>query len=468
MSVDLLIACSPGELWAALVQEGELAGLRVLRAGGRGRAGEMFLGRVAALRPELPAALIDIGMDRAGFLSAEDMAPPGGITGLHEGQAVLVQVTKEARADKATGLSMRPRIAGRLLVLTPTRPGIAAERVPDAQERRRLIEALTELAQPGEGLSARAAAAGSSAATLSNEIESLRVRWREIEAKARAGGPPRSLDESATPLALALEEFAPASPDAIVLDDGAVHAEARRWLTQHHPELAERTSLHRGTAPLFEERSVAGQIAAVLAPQVALPRGGRITLEPTAAATLIDVDMGSGDGRGRDAGRAILEANLAAAKEVARQIRLRDLAGPIVVDFIGMQRREQRERVRDALAAALGGDAELLGWTRLGHFELVRRRRRAPLAELLFARAADGGWVKTPLTVALEALRAMTQAAALTPPRAPVLHLHPEVAAALDGPAKAARQELERRLGRTIAILSEPGRARESFDIHLG
>lgn len=467
MSGELLIASSPGELWAALVRDRELAALRVFRAGAGARPGEVFLGRVVALKPELPAALVDIGVDRAGFLSAEDALSPAGFAALHEGQAVVVQVTKEARGDKATGLSMRLRLAGRALELTPARPGIGAEKTLGTEERPRLVALLGKIARPGEGFILRQAASGASTAMLEQEAETLRARWRKIEAESRAGAPPRSLDGGVRPVVLALEEFAPASPDAVILDDRAAYGEARRWIARHRPELAERVSLHREATPLFEERGIAGEIATVLAPRVPLAGGGGIIIEQTAAATMIDVDLGGAGERGRDAERAILAANLAAAKEVAHQIRLRGLAGPIVVDFIGMRRREHRERVRETLATALAGEAELLGWTRLGHLELVRTRRQAPLAELLFERAPDGGRVKTPLTVALEALRAMAREAAAAAPRAPALHLHPEVAAALDGPGRAARQELERRLGRPVAIVSEPGRARESFDLRL-
>ena len=194
-----------------------------------------------------------------------------------------------------------------------------------------------------------------------------------------------------------------------------------------------------------------------------LPDGGALTIELTAAATMIDVDSGAG-ARG---GKAHLATNLSAAREAARQIRLRNLAGPIVIDFIGMRDRRDRDRVREALAAALADDAdsEVLGWTRLGHLELVRKRREAPLAELLFERTAGGGLVKTAVTVALEALRALARESETMPARAPVLHVHPEVAEALAGEAAAARQELEARLGRPIEIVAAPGRARDGFDI---
>lgn len=134
-----------------------------------------------------------------------------------------------------------------------------------------------------------------------------------------------------------------------------------------------------------------------------------------------------------------------------------------------MRRREDRERVREALHEALADDAdsEVLGWTRLGHLELVRKRRHPPLLELLFERTPEGGLAKTPLTVALEALRALARAALVAPPRAPTLRLHPEVAAVLDAAARPARASLEQRLGRGIAVIAEPGRPRDRFDTGL-
>ncbi len=287
------------------------------------------------------------------------------------------------------------------------------------------------------------------------------ARAQSIEAARTRSRPPAPLETPALPIAALLADFAPRHPDLIAVDDRAAFAEARAWLARHHPELSDRLALHRDAVPLFEHHGIAGAIAAALQPRVPLPGGGALTIEPTAAATMIDVDTG--------AARGALATNLAAVGEAARQIRLRNLAGPIVIDFAGMRRRGERDRVRDALAAALAGDAdaEVLGWTRLGHLELVRKRRHAPLFELLFERAPGGGLVKTPLTVALEALRALARDAAAAPARTHSLHVHPEVAAALAGEAGEARRELEARLGRAIAVIAEPGRSREAFDIRL-
>ncbi|HEX6842538.1 MAG TPA: ribonuclease E/G [Stellaceae bacterium] len=469
MSGTLLIAASPGELWAALVAEERLRELRVFRAeAGRGRVGEVILGRVVALKPELPAALVDIGVARPAFLSAEDATPGSAIAALTEGEAIIVQVTKEARADKAVGLSTRLRLAGRFVDLTPGRPGVSAGKAVPPAERERLLAALREIAGAGEGFVLRAAA-GAAVADLAADAESLRARWRAIEAARARAEAPAPLEPPPTPLATLLAAFAPAMPEAIVIDERAAFAEARLWLARHSAVLIDRLLLHREQQPLFEHHGVAGDIAAALSPRVLLPEGGALTIELTAAATMIDVDSGSA-ARGRRAAAAILAVNLAAAAEAARQIGLRNLAGPIVIDFVGMRDRRDRDRIRAALTEALArdADAEVLGWTRLGHLELVRKRRHAPLAELLFERAPGGGLVKTPLTVALDAIGALAREAAAAPARAPALHVHPEVAAALSSEAGAARRELEDRLGRAVDIVAEPGRPRDGFDIALG
>jgi ribonuclease G len=337
-------------------------------------------------------------------------------------------------------------------------------------ERDRLVTTLREIERPDEGFVLRAAASGASLADLTADVEALRARRRAIDALSRVNRPPAPLESTGAPLALLLGEFASSVPDAIIIDDRAAFAEARSWLARHQPELGDRLALHREAMPLFEHHGIAGEIAIALTPSVPLPGGGALTIEPTAAATMIDVDSGRSVGRGRQVEDAVLTVNLTAARVVARQVWLRNLAGPIVIDFIGMRRRGDRDRVRRELTNALSGDAdtEVLGWTRLGHLEIVRKRRHAPLVDLLFERAAGGGLVKTPMTVALEALRTLARQADAAPGQAPILHVHPEVVAALEGEARAARQGLEARLGRGVEILADPGRTRESFDIRFG
>jgi ribonuclease G len=452
---SLLVAVSPGEAWAAQVDGDDLTDLAVLRHDGRPRVGDIVLGRVVALQPEVPAALVAIGLDRPAFLGAEHW-PRG--AALAEGQALMVQVIRDARADKAVGVSARLRLAGAFVDLVPGGSDAVVERGLGEDEGQRLRAALAALAQPGEGFRLHAAGRGALSAALAQDVASMRARWRAIETAREGATPPARLEPEETPIAALLRALPDPAPDRIVLDDRAAFAQARAWLTSHRPELVPRLEFQGGSAPLFEREGIAAAIETALARRVALAGGGAITIEATAAAAMIDVDGG---------GAPALQANLAAAREAARQIRLRNLSGPIVIDFIAM--KAQRARVMAALEAALAGDPagpELLGWTRLGHVELVRKRRAASLDEILFERDAEGGRVKTALTVSLEALRAVAREAAAAPARAPGLRVAPEVAACLgEGSARTARLQLEARLGRPIALQAEPGRPRALFDI---
>ena len=393
MSRTLACQVSPGEVWAALEEEGELIGLRVARDGDADVVGGVFLGRIVALRPELPAALVDIGLDRPGFLDARDVDRKRGIEGLTEGQALIVEVAKAARADKAAGL-----------------------RVLRAADTRR----------------------------------------EAFEKAARDATPPARLDPPEPAILRAAKLLLSGDIERILVDErGALMA-----LRRAHPELAERLAFHGDDTPLFETLGIAEQIDAVLQPRVPLPGGGAIFIEASHAATMIDVDGGT---------RGALAANRAAGVAIARQIGLRNLAGPIVIDFVGMKSREDRDKVTAALKTALADNnekVELLGWTKLGHFELIRPRREPPLADMLFEQAADGAMRKTALTLALEALRTVAREVAARPGKGFALAVHPDIAAALDqGAGEAARHWLEARLGRKLAVTAEPQRARDAIDI---
>jgi Ribonuclease G/E len=394
VSRTLALRVSPGEVWAAREEDGELVGLRVARDGVQDKAGAVFLGRVVALRPELPAALVDIGLERPAFLDARDADKQRGIAGLTEGAALIVEVIKAARADKAAGL--------RLL------------RAEDPRH---------------------AACAGA----------------------ARGATPPARLDHAEPAVVVAARALLPA--DRIVVDERGAFAELRRAI----PDIAPHLAFHGEATPLFDSLGIAEQIEAALQPRVALPGSGAITIEPTQAAVMIDVDGGA---------QAALAANLSAALVVARQIALRNLAGPIAIDFVGMRKREDRDAVAAALKKACDAEvpgAELLGWTKLGHFELIRARRDPSLAELLFERMPEGGWRKTALTIALDALRNVAHEAAAQPGKAMTLAAHPDIVAALDdGAGRAARRALEAQLGRRLPVEADPQRSRDAVDIRAG
>jgi ribonuclease G len=415
--------------------------------------------------------LVEIGAERPAFLSAEDAvdaAPPGkrdsGIAAwLTEGQAVLVQVTRDAQGDKAIGVTLRLRFAGTLLSLTPTRGKLVLPR-GTTPEQRALLESLLPA---GQGATFHPAALAADRVALANEIAALQARFAAVEERSRTAAPPALLESSESLLGRLLAALVVPPPDRILIDDRAGFAAARRWLQQHRPELVAALAYDGGSDDIFERHGIAGDLDAATGRHVALADGGALIVETVAAMSVIDVDGGTAVGGHHGAARVVLAVNLAAARAAARQIRLRNLAGAIVIDFISMRSSADRALVLDALAAALASDPatpQILGWTRLGHVELTRRRGARPLAEILFE---PGSPAKTALTIALEALRAAARQTALQPGSTPRLIVHPAIAATLAGAAAGALRELAERLASEIVVTADPERPREAFDIRL-
>ena len=270
----------------------------------------------------------------------------------------------------------------------------------------------------------------------------------EIEARAASLAPPARLGPAAG-FAEGLARALPLAPPRVAADDHAAISEIRAAFPDAEFRYLAALDWPVDLEVLFER---------ALMPSLPLPGGGTLHIETTQAATLIDVDSG---------GAAAFAVNLEAAAAIACELRLRNIGGGIVVDFIGLDESGMRERVRAALARAVAPDPaapQVLGWTRLGHLELVRPRRGRPLAEALLERA-QGAFVKSAATLAFAALRAVLREARATPHGNWRLAVVPEVAAALAGPAAAALAELEQRLGRKLEIAAQPALDRERFQL---
>ena len=275
----------------------------------------------------------------------------------------------------------------------------------------------------------------------------------QFAARAARLDPPAQLDPPPG-FAGALASRLPARPEHILTDDAAIVPELRETFPES--ETAQRAI---EDWPLDLDAA----FAAALAPSLALPSGGSIHIAETRAAVLIDVDTGTPDAASAE--RAAIAANLMAAATIARQLRLRQLGGGIVIDFVGIEGRGARDRLRQAIAAALTGDPaepQVLGWTRLGHLEIVRPRRGRPLSEAMLEPGSIG---KSGAALAFEALRLLQREARARPAANWRLVVAPAVEAALRGPAAAGLRVLESRLGRHIALVTEPGRKKAAFDI---
>src|SRR5579864_5378240 len=346
MSRRLLISAAPGEWRTALVENGTLVDFRLVRLVGGSRIGEIHLGRLVRRLPALRAALVEIGLERPAYLSLDDAASKRGGALVHEGAAILVQVKRDARADKAVGVTMRLCLNGRFLDWTPARPGARVEMVA-LPERARVAAMLDRMLKAGEGALAHPHAAVADAAALEADVTALRTRWTKVETERRRATPPCRL-YAINPIADLLGDFLDESVDAIIVDDAVAFASLRGALSRDWPAFLDRLARHRGTEPLFEAEGIADAVAMLMRPRVALAGGGALLIVPTPAGVLIDVDSGSLAEEQRVGEEALLAVDLAAAAVIARQIRLRGLAGAIVVDFIALSRKTDRERLLEA------------------------------------------------------------------------------------------------------------------------
>ena len=451
----LLIAAGPGEWRAALLEDGVPVELFVER-GDRCEAGSIHLGRVHRLLPALGAVLVDIGADRPAFLPQNEVFPRG--RRLDEGERVIVQIRREAQGGKAASVTTVIALRGKLIELRSGGRGIVGGEGLSPEERARLRAAVDEWTEePARRSSVGIKLLGSAPVEklIAAATELLR-RWAEICKRASEFQPPLRLDPPAT-FAAALSSALPVSPTHIFTDDPASIPELR----EAFPGVV---AQHRSEPEGPIELDAAFDRA--LSPTFALDGGGRVNVEGTRAGVMIDVDSGTPETGSPE--RTGLAVNLTAAGAIAREIRLRNLAGGIVIDFVGLNHRRLRERIRDALTEELALDPacpQVLGWTRLGHLELVRPRRRRPLTEALLEPRSGGPLVKTAITVAHEALRALRREARAQPGKSWRLTIAPDVAAAFSSGAAAALHALEDRFGRKIAIGADPSTDREHFQI---
>ncbi len=443
---EWLVEVSPGETRAALVDgDGTLVELRIERLGREEIVGSIHLGRVTRVDKAMGAAFVEIGDVQPGFL--------GKVKTAREGEKLIVQVLRAAGGGKGAVLTAAPVLEGRLVSLTPTRAGVTWPRDWHG-DRAGLQAVLDRIAPDGMGVVPHRAAAGADESALRDEAARLAAAWDDVTAAAKRAKPPALLRPAPGLTARILREAA----GPVRIDDPRAYNALKE---EAAPTLKELLSLYKGQAPLFEQYGIEAQIETALAPGVALPGGAGLVIEETEALTAIDVNMGGSGGR-LPSQAAILEANRAAARAAARQIRLRNLGGLIVVDFISMKGKAGRRDIVEAMRRAMRGDPvrhDVLGMTPAGLVEITRQRIGRTLAAL-HLRPRTAARAPLPEAEACAALRAATRAAWTG---RPVLAAAPEIVAALEGTLASALAEAGRRLGRDLELRAEPGR--QGFEI---
>ena len=482
MTSEVLINAGYLETRIALVEDGRLVDLIIEQNRRQGYVGNIFVGRAERVVASVGAAFVELGLERAGFLPASearhfDGPPVGdeapGISALvDEGQAVIVQVQKDAIGDKGAFLTSDLTLPGRYLVFGPRRSGVAVSaRIGDEAERRRLIEATAALEGSG-GFIVRTAAEGAAAEDLAADATELRGRWADIQARAQSHDirPPVLLHGDLDPVSKALRDRMGPEIEAVLIDDGQAYAEAKRYAQAVMPDLAERLQRFAG-GDVFSHHDVAEQILAALEPHVALPSGGHICIETTEALTAVDVNSGRHTSRRQQAETA-LECNLEAARAVALQIRLRGIGGIIVIDFIHLDEREHRNQVVATLEEAFATDPSPVRIGRMMEFGLVALTRRRS-RETLVGRLSDAcehcegaGRLPSAESVAAEVLRQAEREAPSRPGGTLALTVAPDVAALL-WHKDVDLEAFGRRVGRQVEVYEDPELARYEHDLEI-
>ncbi len=460
---EIRIEVGPIETRVARHGAGRLLEIEIHPLGERFVVGALHLGRVRRVVPSLSAAFVELGGGPDGFLPLGHGRRPA------EGAAVLVQVTRPPSAEKGARLTTAATLVGHRLVLAPFADAVRlSPRLRDAGERRRL-EAWAGAAMAAHGFAfvVRSRAEGAKDAALAAEAEDLAGFWRDIVARAESGSAPMALDLDDDVVRRVLREMADGPVD-IVIDDLDALARARAWCTRHRPDALDGLRHHAARQALFEAHDIEAAILAALAPEVALPSGGRLIIEPTRALVAIDVDSGT-DGAEGGRGRTARRVDLEAAVEIACQLRLRAIGGLIVVDFLKLDSRADRDAVIAAFDAARAEDPTPTrhgGFSPLGLVEIARARNRPSLAEMLLQ---PGTPDLTARALAARMLREVSRPEPGATYASTTLRLVavPEVIAAIPDSDSVA-VALGQRLGRSIELVAEIGLARETWRLEAG
>jgi ribonuclease G len=494
------------------VQEGNLlTELYLERHRHRSIVGNVYKGTVTNVLPGMQAAFVDIGLAKDAFLYAGDYTsnleasrevlaaeagedeadadvdvdeePRREATGpieamLSRTQHVLVQVSKESLGTKGARITSFISIPGRYVVYMPQARHVGvSRRIRDERERERLRTALRGLPLPPGGFILRTNAEGKGEAEFAHDVEFLSRLWAQIQRRFEQASPPAALHEEMDLTFRVVRDLFSPEVDEFVVDDAAAHDKCLGYVRALVPSLEERVKLYAERAPVFDAYGIEKDIEKALRRRVWLKSGGYIVIDHTEALVSIDVNTGKYVGK-RDFEQTVLKINLEAASEVVRQIRLRDLGGIIIIDFIDMEVPEHREQVEKALKRALAEDkarTNVMPISELGLVEMTRKRVRQDLRAVLTQHCPTcrgTGVVKSDETLATEIYRAVqAKAAAEAPPgegREIIARVHPDVAASIEREGRADLERLES--GLQVKITVQAGSAqspREEYEIRV-
>ena len=519
MKREILISGSQRETRVAILEDDRLVELLVDRPDSRRSVGDIYVGKVEAVLPGIQAAFVDIGAEKSAFLHASDLIESedeedpadrepddadengnggsgaggdgensgngGGITQavanrrgrggsrrrqtpniadeLKRGQSKLVQVIKEAIGTKGPRVTAQVSLAGRFLVFMPFASKVGVSRKIESREQRTKLRELVTKLVPSDsgGWIIRTVADDLTEASCKREIDHLLSLWKKIKRKASSGHAPALVQRETSLTRGIVRDLLSDKVDLLLVDSKVLYNEIEQYLKQIDPELIPRVKLYQDEAPLFDAYDIEAEIRNLFKQRVELPTGGYLIIQPTEALISIDVNTGRYTGK-RDPEGTILRTNIEAAREVARQIRLRDIGGIIVVDFIDMETRSNRDKVLQELRTHLGRDrarTRAFAVSELGLVEMTRQRVRPSLWQSMTTECptcTGTGRVFRPEVVVRRMERSLKRAGADHKERQLSVRLHPEVALYLVEQEPNFLRQLEKQTGLELEVRDDP------------
>jgi ribonuclease G len=488
LTTEILINASIHEARAAVVENGVVQEVFLERASRRGLISNIYKGRVSRVLPGMQAAFIDIGMERTAFLHASDIFDPRHVgTGIEpprteniralvsEGNEILVQVVKDPLGTKGARLTTYITLPSRYLVYMPQSRGVGVSaRIEDEAERGRLRSAVQSGAEAEEnaGYIVRTAAEDAPAEALLADMQYLRKLWQFVRHKGLRTQP-GNLVHADLPLHLRiLRDLLRPDVDRVLIDQANAHREMREFVNTFMPDAMPRLELYGEARPVFELHHVEEEIQKALDRKVSLKSGGYVIIDQTEAMTTVDVNTGAFVGH-RNLEETIFRTNLEAAVTIARQLRLRNLGGIIIIDFIDMEEPEHRRQVIQALEKALSDDhvkTNISSVSPLGLVEMTRKRTRESLEHLLCQACptCEGrGFVKTAETVCYEVFREIVRQSRQFECQQLMVLAHQDVIERLLDEESSALGELELVTGKPIRLQTEALYAVDQYDVVL-
>ena len=485
MSAELLINVTPSESRVALIENSILQEIHIERHTKKGLVGNIYKGKVSRVLPGMQAAFVDIGLDKAAFLHASDIAINEELADevkssqlqvkdirelLRDGQPIVVQVVKDPIGTKGARLTTDITLPSRYLVFmtSVTHVGVS-QKIEDESERERLKTIVSACCDENGGFIVRTAAEGVLESVLRQDADFLRRLWTKIQARKK-GNKINVLYEDLPVARRVLRDFVATRIDRIRIDSNLTFKELQSFTEEYVPELTSKLEYYQGELPIFDLYDVENELQRALGRRVNLKSGGYLIIDQTEAMTTIDINTGAFVGH-RNLEETIFNTNIEATSAIARQLRLRNLGGMILIDFIDMLEADHKRRVQHSLEIGMAKDpakSNIHGYTALGLIEMTRKRTRESLEHLLCGEcpACQGrGSIKTVETICFEITREIVRVNKAYNADKFVIYASPVVTDALLGEESHVLAELEVFVGKPIKVKSENLYHQDKFDV---